>query len=100
MHADRAGELTGEKVRKVLEERGIMVTSTAGTDSNANGRAERACRWIKDRTRTLLVTNIRNETYQSHYKTRWTFAAQHAAEIHRREAFGLPVSKFEFGQRV
>ena len=30
MHADRAGELTGEKVRNMLEDRGITVTSTAG----------------------------------------------------------------------
>ena len=82
MHADRAGELTCERAGKVLEERGITVTSTAGKDSNANGRAERAVRWIKDKTRTLMVTNIRNETFQSHYKTLWPFAAQHAPELH------------------
>ena len=42
MHGDRAHELTGERVRIGLESRGIEVTSTAGHDSNANGRAERA----------------------------------------------------------
>ena len=30
----------------------------------------------------------------------WAFAAQHAVEIHRREAFKMPPCKFEFGQRI
>ena len=42
IHADRAHELTGDRVRAGMEGRGIAVTSTAGFDSNANGRAERA----------------------------------------------------------
>ena len=42
VHADRAQELTGDRTRKLLEDHGITVTSTAGYDNNANGRAERA----------------------------------------------------------
>ena len=42
VHADRAQELTGDRHRTFLENSGITVTSTAGYDSNANGRAERA----------------------------------------------------------
>ena len=42
VHADRAQELTGDRHRAFLENQGITVTFTAGYDSNANGRAERA----------------------------------------------------------
>ena len=42
IHVDRAQELTGDRHRTFLENQGITVTSTAGYDSNANGRAERA----------------------------------------------------------
>ena len=40
VHADRAKELTGDRHKQWLENCGVMVTSTAGYDSNANGRAE------------------------------------------------------------
>ena len=73
----------------MLEDRGISVSSTVGFDSNANGRAERGVRWIKDKIRTYLVSNIRSETFQPKIKTLWTFAAQHAAEVHRKEVLGL-----------
>ena len=38
--------------------------------------------------------------FQKQIKTLWTFAAQHAGEVHRREVFGEPECKFEFGQRI
>ena len=47
IHADRAQELTGDRARLVLEEIWVIVTSRAGYDSNANGRAERAVLFFK-----------------------------------------------------
>ena len=49
-HGDRAHELTGERVKTHLGNRGIEVTSTAGYDSNANGRAERAVLFSKKKS--------------------------------------------------
>ena len=46
LHGDRAHELTGDRVRAAMEPRGITVTQTAGHDSNANGRAERAVKFF------------------------------------------------------
>ena len=100
VHADRAQELTGPRHRMSLEAKGIMVTSTAGYDSNANGRAERAVRFFQEKARTLLATNIRSEKFQEKLKTLWPFAVQHAGEVHRRGILGLPRCKFEFGQCI
>ena len=100
VHGDRAQELTGLRHRKYLEQQGVMVTSTAGYDSNSNGRAERAVRFFQEKARTLLATNIRSEKFQAKLKTLWPFAVQHASEVHRREALGLPRCKFEFGQCI
>ena len=100
VHADRAQELTGVRHRKWLELQGVMVTTTAGYDSNANGRAERAVRFFQEKARTLLATNIRSEPFQVKLKTLWPFAVQHAGEVHRREILGLPRCKFEFGQCI
>ena len=84
VHADRAQELTGDRHRTFLENQGITVTSTAGYDSNANGRAERAVLYFLQRARTLLSSNIRSEKFQNKLAQLWTFAVQHAGEIHRR----------------
>ena len=53
IHADRALELTGSRSRQMLEYHGVTVASTAGHDSNANGRAERAVLWFQEKGRTL-----------------------------------------------
>ena len=42
IHGDRGQELPGDGAKQLLEKQGITVTSTAGYDSNANGREERA----------------------------------------------------------
>ena len=76
------------------------MTSTAGYDSNANGRAERAVRFFQEKARTLLATNIRSEKFQEKLKSLWPFAVQHAGEVHKREILGLPRCKFEFGQCI
>ena len=100
VHADRAQELTGDRHRTFLENQGITVTSTAGYDSNANGRAERAVLYFLQKARTLLSSNIRSEKFQDKLQGLWTFAVQHAGEVHRREVFGEPRCKYEFGQIV
>ena len=68
VHADRAQELTGDRHRTFLENQGITVTSTAGHDSNANGRAERAVQFFLQKARTLLSSNIRSEKFQEKLK--------------------------------
>ena len=68
VHADRAKELTGDRHMKYLEECGVMVTSTAGYDSNANGRAERAVQFFQTKARTMLSSNIRSEKFQENPK--------------------------------
>ena len=100
IHADRAQELTGDRTRTFFENQGISVTSTVGHDSNANGRAERAVLYFTQKARTLLSSNIRSEVFQRKLSHLWTFAVQHAGEIHRREMFGEPRCKYEFGQCI
>ena len=100
VHADRAQELTGERAREAFERIGVTVTSTAGYESNANGRAERAVLFFQEKVRTLLSTNIRSERFQKQLASFWTFAAQHSGEVRRREQMGEPRSKYEFGQTV
>ena len=67
VHADRAQELTGERARQAFEDIGVIVTSTAGHESNANGRAERAVLFFLQKVRTLLSTNIRSENFQKNW---------------------------------
>ena len=88
IHVDRAQELTGERTKTFFENQGILISSTAGYDSNANGRAERAVLFFTQKARTLLSSNIRSEMFQNKLKQLWTFAVQHAGEVHRREMLG------------
>ena len=83
-----------------MDNQGIAVASTAGYDSTANGRAERAVLYFLEIARTLLSSNIRSEKFQDKFAQLWTFAVQHAGEIHRREVLGEPRCKYEFGQVV
>ena len=91
IHADRAQELTGDRTRTFFENQGISVTSTAGHDSNANGRAERAVLYFTQKARTSLSSNIRSEVFQRELSHLWTFAVQHAGEIHRRDVWRAKV---------
>ena len=63
IHVDRAQELTGPRVRQHLENLGMIVTSTAGYDSNSNGRAERGAKFFQDRVRPLVSTKRRSERF-------------------------------------
>ena len=63
VHADRATEMTGDRQKQYLENCGITVTSTAGYDSNSNGRAERAVQFFCTKARTMLSSNIRSENF-------------------------------------
>ena len=96
LHADRARELTGEKARDAIEQLGVTVTSTANYDSNANGRAERGVLFFQEKARTLLSTQIRSDIFQNQLKTLWTYAVQHAGEIHINDVLGLPACRYEF----
>ena len=49
IHADRVLEFIGSRAKQLLENQGITVTSTAGHDSNANGRAERAVLFFQEK---------------------------------------------------
>ena len=84
----------------MLDNQGLTVASTVGHDSNANGRAERAVLWFQEKSRTLLSSRIRSEIFQKQLLQLWTFAVQHVGEVHRREVFGEPACKYEFGQSV
>ena len=75
------------------------MTSTAGYDSNANGRAERAVLWFQERGERFC-SRIRSEVFQKQLLSLWTFAVQHVGEVHRRDVFGEPPCKYEFGQCV
>ena len=96
VHVDRAKELTTERFRRNLAEDGVILTTTAGYDSNANGRAERAVQFFTTKARTLLSSNIRSDKFQEKLKVLWPFAVTHAGEIHRREILGEPRCQFEF----
>ena len=60
----------------MVENHGITVTSTAGHDSNANGRAERPVLWFREKSRTFLYSRIRSNIFQEHLLQLWTFAVQ------------------------
>ena len=49
IHVDRALEAIGNRAKQLLENQGITVTSTAGHDFNANGRAERAVLFFQEK---------------------------------------------------
>ena len=87
IHADRAPDLTGERQKQLLETNGIMVSSTAGYDSNSNGRAERAVQFFCAKARTMFSSNIRSEKFQKKLKQLWPFVVQHAGEVHLRDVF-------------
>ena len=55
VHVDRAKELTTERFRRNLEDSGVILTTTAGYDSNANGRAERGVQFFQTKARTMLA---------------------------------------------
>ena len=55
---------------------------------------------VSRKSRTLLSSRIRSEIFQKQLLQLWTFAVQHVGEVHRREVFGEPACKYEFGQSV
>ena len=50
--------------------------------------------------RTLLSSKIRSEKFQERIRQFWTFAAQHAGEVHRRQMTAEQPCKYEFDQCV
>ena len=100
LRGDNAQDLTGRQIQQEMAEMGIVVTSTAGSDPNANQRAQRAVRWLKDKVRTLLVNNVRYPNFNVSLKDIWAFAAQHATEVHQRDYYDDPECKHEFASVV
>ena len=47
-----------------------------------------------------MSTRIRSDIFQNQLKTLWTYAVQHAGEIHINDVLGLPACRYEFGQRI
>ena len=56
--------------------------------------------FFQEKSRTSLSSRIRSEIFQRQLLQLWTFAVQHVGEVHRREVFGEPACKYEFGQSV
>ena len=86
--------------RKCWKSLGAVKTGTAGFDPNANGRAERGVRFVKEKIRTYLVNNIRSEKFHGQVKDLWPFAAQHAAEVQRRQVYKESPCEYEFASLV
>ena len=55
---------------------------------------------VSTKSRTSLSSRIRSEILQKQLLQLWTFAVQHVGEVHRREVFGEPPCKYEFGQSI
>ena len=53
IHADRAPELAGERVKAYFRERGVWCTETAGYEPNSNPRAECGVGMAKPRARAM-----------------------------------------------
>ena len=98
IHGDRAPEITGPKVRKHFASRsegGTLVTSTAGKDSNNNGRAERGIGIITTKGRTCLM-----RMRPADRKSLWGVSVLHVAKCQRDFALGRPPPPCQFGDRV
>ena len=95
IHADRAKELTGDRVKSYFRDKGVRVTDTAGYDPNSNPRAEGAIGLVKTRARVML-SGMGPEAREL-----WPAAVQHAcwslrhgADARKRvvPAFGDPIT--------
>ena len=84
----------------MLEHMGITSTATVGVDPNGNGRAERGGRYVKDKIRTYLVTNVRSDLQKMRITDLWTLAAQHGAEDRRRRIYIEGRCEYEFATVV
>ena len=72
MHSGRAKELCGERVEDHFRPQGIRITSTAGYEPNANGRAEGAVGILKDLASRML------QGLGPQGRDLWPLAVQHA----------------------
>ena len=81
LHSDH-GETFNHTIRSWLRDRGIRATWSEPGVPQGNGRAEAAVRWVKDQTRTLLMS--------SKLPTRlWPTAAEAAVAAQRARTLGL-----------
>ena len=55
-HSDQGSEFMARDTRRLMKDWGLRVTTGEGGVPKANGAAEQAVKWIKQRTRTLLYS--------------------------------------------
>ena len=94
MHSDRASELCGERVKDHFRPQGIKVTSTAGYEPNANGRAENAIGIVKSRARAML------HELGPQGRELWPLAVQHVCWCTREGSSDRKVTVPAFGEKV
>ena len=73
LHSDHAQEFSGDRAKDYFRPYGIKATSTAGYDSNSNGRAENAIGLLKVRARAML------HRLGEEGRELWPLAIQHAS---------------------
>ena len=98
IHGDKAPELTGPNVKEYfgkLPDGGVLVTSTAGFEPNANGRAEAGIGGIKTGARTNLMA-----VRKADRGPLWGCSVQHTSWSQRQRALGRPSAPCAFGDRV
>ena len=87
LHSDCGREFKNKVLASWCLARDIAKTSTAGDDYRQNGRAERAIRGLKDRTRRPLHSAEMGGEY-------WPCAARYAVEKEKRTVLGsLPICR-------
>ena len=94
LHSDRGPEFLHPWVRDWCRNRNIIQTTTAGYDSQANGRAERAIQEVKMRIRRALAA-------AGWEQERWADACHFVHQVERRRMMYRPSQEIPgFGEEV
>ena len=82
VHVDQGREFMG-RFRKWVRSKGLLLTTTAGDDPRANGRAEVAVQTIKSLVRRTLFQAGADESY-------WPVAVRYVSEVLRHQRIDRP----------
>ena len=82
VHVDQGREFMG-RFRKWVKSKGLLLTTTAGDDPRANGRAEVAVQTIKSLVRRTLFQAGADESY-------WPMAVRYVSEVLRHQRIDRP----------